>query len=162
DPLDHRPQPLPSTPSPRRRGGAEGFLPLSASGRGLGGGVLLDRRAFLSSAALAYLFGLDAARAGSRTDFQSVRTSRPAGLEIRPTPPHFPGKARAVIQIVAEGGPSQVDLFDPKPGLDKNHGKSIFHKIAEGVSAPESAGALMRSPFRFARHGRSGLWLSEL
>jgi hypothetical protein len=67
-----------------------------------------------------------------------------------------------VIQIVAEGGPSQVDLFDPKPGLDKNHGKSFFHKIAEGVSAPESAGALMRSPFRFARYGRSGLWLSEL
>src|SRR5262249_46798256 len=60
------------------------------------------------------------------------------------------------------GGPSQVDLFDPKPGLDKNHGKSVFQALADSVSAPRNAGTLMRSPFRFARHGRSGLWLSEL
>src|SRR2546423_1119381 len=139
DPRHHRSQPLPPAPSPKRRGGESPLLPLSASGRGPGGGV--DRRTFLSStaggvygAALAYLLGLDAARGESRAPSRD-------GLEPRPTPPHFPGKARAVIQIVAEGGPSQVDLFDPKPGLDKNHGKSIFHKIAEGVSAPEFAGA---------------------
>jgi hypothetical protein len=60
------------------------------------------------------------------------------------------------------GGPSQMDLFDPKPELDRNHGKSYFEKIAGEVESPGAAGALMRSPFRFARHGECGMWVSEV
>ena len=59
------------------------------------------------------------------------------------------------------GGPSQMDLFDPKPMLDKHHGQDHFEKIAGEVENPQAAGALMRSPFKFARHGASGMWVSE-
>ncbi len=55
-----------------------------------------------------------------------------------------------------------MDLFDPKPELDRNHGKSYFEEIAGEVENPAAAGALMRSPFRFARHGQSGMWVSEV
>jgi hypothetical protein len=59
------------------------------------------------------------------------------------------------------GGPSQMDLFDPKPHLDKHHGKRYFDKIAGEVENPQNAGALMRSPFRFTKHGQSGGWVSD-
>lgn len=55
-----------------------------------------------------------------------------------------------------------MDLFDPKPALDRHHGQAYFQKIAGEIENPHAAGALMRSPFRFARHGRSGAWVSEL
>jgi hypothetical protein len=59
------------------------------------------------------------------------------------------------------GGPSQMDLFDPKPMLDKHHGEAYFNKIAGEVEFIKDAGALMRSPFRFAQHGQCGAWVSE-
>ena len=59
------------------------------------------------------------------------------------------------------GGPSQMDLFDPKPMLDKHHGEPYFDKIAGEVEFVKDAGALMRSPFKFARHGKCGMWVSE-
>jgi hypothetical protein len=60
------------------------------------------------------------------------------------------------------GGPSQMDLFDPKPALDRLHGKAYFDKIAGEVEFIKDAGALMRSPFKFRRHGRCGAWVSEV
>jgi hypothetical protein len=54
-----------------------------------------------------------------------------------------------------------MDLFDPKPMLDKHHGRPYFDKIAGEIENLSSAGALMRSPFRFARHGRCGMWVSD-
>ena len=59
------------------------------------------------------------------------------------------------------GGPSQMDLFDPKPTLDRHHGKAYFDKIAGDVENPQDAGALMRSPFKFAQHGQCGMWVSD-
>jgi hypothetical protein len=59
------------------------------------------------------------------------------------------------------GGPSQMDLFDPKPMLDRYHGRAYFDRIAGEVENPHSAGALMRSPSRFAQHGRCGMWVSS-
>jgi hypothetical protein len=59
------------------------------------------------------------------------------------------------------GGPSQMDLFDPKKELDKHHGEPYFDKIAGEVETPAQAGALMRSPFKFQQHGQSGMWVSE-
>jgi Protein of unknown function (DUF1501) len=81
--------------------------------------------------------------------------------DLKPRAPHFAPKAKAVIQLFMNGGPSQVDLFDPKPRLDRDHGKWIYNEIAADVSSPQSAGGLMRSPFKFAQHGKSGIWLSE-
>ena len=48
------------------------------------------------------------------------------------------------------GGPSQMDLFDPKPMLEKHHGEPYFDKVAADLTTPESAGGLLRSPFKFA------------
>ena len=60
------------------------------------------------------------------------------------------------------GGPSQMDLFDPKPMLDKHHGEPYFDKIAGEVENIKDAGALMRSPFKFAQHGQCGMWVSDV
>ena len=84
------------------------------------------------------------------------------GYDLQPRHPHYAPKAKSVIQLFMNGGPSQMDLFDPKEELDRNHGKSYFHKIAGEVENPQSAGALMRSPFKFLQHGESGLWVSEV
>jgi hypothetical protein len=82
-------------------------------------------------------------------------------FDLKPRRPHFEPKAKAVIHLFMNGGPSQVDLFDPKQELTRNHGKSYFNKIAGEVENPHSAGALLRSPFKFAQHGQSGMWVSE-
>ncbi|MSU37171.1 MAG: DUF1501 domain-containing protein [Pedosphaera sp.] len=103
-----------------------------------------------------------------RADFSmSVRAEeQPPGIaplaELSPRRPHFPARAKAVIQLFMNGGPSQVDLFDPKPMLDRRHGEAYFKNIAGEVENISSAGAIMRSPFRFSQHGKSGLWISEL
>ncbi|HYF00199.1 MAG TPA: DUF1501 domain-containing protein [Planctomycetota bacterium] len=70
---------------------------------------------------------------------------------------HHPAKARAVVWLFMEGGPSGVDLFDPKPALDRGHGRRV-----EGIQPFfGDPGPLMKSPFAFRRWGRSGLAVSE-
>ncbi|HEV3024725.1 MAG TPA: DUF1501 domain-containing protein, partial [Pirellulales bacterium] len=81
--------------------------------------------------------------------------------DTRPRAAHFQPRAKAVIHLFMNGGPSQMDLFDPKPALDEHHGEPYFDKIAGDVENIQNAGALLRSPFKFARHGQSGLWVSE-
>jgi hypothetical protein len=62
-----------------------------------------------------------------------------------------------------QGGPSQVDLFDPKPRLQKYQGQPLSKEtLADTDVEPHLTGGLLPSPFRFARHGRSGIWVSEL
>jgi hypothetical protein len=82
-------------------------------------------------------------------------------FDLQPRPPHFEPRAKAVIHLFMNGGPSQMDLFDPKPELEKRHGQPLFDKIAGEVENPQSAGALMRSSFKFAQHGQCGMWVSE-
>lgn len=89
------------------------------------------------------------------------QANRTQGFDLTPKQPHFEPKATSVIQLFMNGGPSQVDLFDPKPALDRHHGESVFQELAANVSSPQSAGGLMRSPFRFARHGESGMEISN-
>jgi len=78
---------------------------------------------------------------------------------LKPRPPHFKPKARAIIQLLMSGAPSQMDLFDPKPMLNRHAGE-----MPDGVlslRATENLG-LLASPFKFAQHGKSGIWLSEV
>ncbi|MEM7264047.1 MAG: DUF1501 domain-containing protein, partial [Planctomycetota bacterium] len=82
--------------------------------------------------------------------------------DLRPRSGHHPARAKSVIHLFMNGGPSQMDLFDPKPALDRLHGKSYFERIAGEVENPTAAGAILRSPFRFAPHGESGMEISEL
>jgi hypothetical protein len=72
--------------------------------------------------------------------------------------PHFPPRAKAVIQLFMHGGPSHVDLFDPKPMLEKYDGQPPPAEVADDEKL---TGNLLKSPFTFARHGQSGVEFSE-
>jgi hypothetical protein len=121
----------------------------------------LTRRGFFTrvaggihGAALTYLLGREGYGASPAEHERSVQ-------DLKPRSPHFPPRAKAVIHLFMNGGPSQMDLFDPKPTLDKHHGKPYFERIAGEIENIGSAGALMRSSFKFARHGQSGMWVSD-
>lgn len=73
--------------------------------------------------------------------------------------PHFAPKAKHVIYLFLNGGPSQVDTFDPKPMLTKYHGKPA---PSGNLKTERKTGALLGSPFQFPRFGKSGLELSEI
>ncbi|HEY2785085.1 MAG TPA: DUF1501 domain-containing protein [Fimbriiglobus sp.] len=78
---------------------------------------------------------------------------------LAPKPPQFPAKAKHVIHIYLNGGPSQVDTFDPKPALKMFEGKAL----PKGkLTTERPTGAALPSPFRFQRFGKSGLEISEL
>ena len=78
---------------------------------------------------------------------------------LAPGKTHFPARAKRVIHIFANGGPSQVDSFDYKPELEKYHGKEI---PGEHLRTERKTGTLMKSPFQFSQHGQSGIWASDL
>ncbi len=75
-----------------------------------------------------------------------------------PKAPHFAPKAKRVIHLFMNGGPSQVDTFDPKPELTKQHGKPV------PVSKPteRKTGTAFKSPYSFRKYGQSGLDVSEI
>lgn len=93
---------------------------------------------------LAALFGINPFSAEGAT------SSLPS--PFAPKKPHFPAKAKAVIHIFAEGGPSHVDTWDPKPELTKYDNKSI----------PGHDGLAYGSPFTFSKMGKSGVEVSEV
>ena len=78
---------------------------------------------------------------------------------LAPRITHFPGKAKRVIHIFMNGGPSHVDTFDPKPSLTKYHGKEI---PGEQLKTERKTGAAFASPFSFKKYGQSGIEVSEL
>jgi hypothetical protein len=78
---------------------------------------------------------------------------------LAPKAPHFAPKATRVVHLFMNGGPSQVDTFDPKPALTKYHGKPL---PAGNLRTERKTGAAMRSPYKFQRHGRSGIEVSEI
>jgi hypothetical protein len=73
--------------------------------------------------------------------------------------PHFAPKAKRVVHLFMNGGPSQVDTFDPKPQLQARHGRAI---PLEGLKTERPTGTALRSPFSFAQYGECGLSVSEL
>ncbi|HRH96715.1 MAG TPA: DUF1501 domain-containing protein, partial [Prosthecobacter sp.] len=75
--------------------------------------------------------------------------------------PHFPVKAKHCVFLFMNGGPSQVDTFDPKPALTKHHGKPYTGDAKVGSNG-RAVGHLMQSPFEFTQHGQSGLPISSL
>lgn len=73
--------------------------------------------------------------------------------------PHFSAQAKHIIHIYLNGGPSQVDLFDPKPLLSKYHGQPI---PTGNLTTERRTGAALGSPFKFRRYGESGIEFSEV
>jgi len=89
------------------------------------------------------------------------RQPAPVYSDLVARTPNFAPRAKAVIHLFMNGGPSQMDLLDPKPELTRRHGQAYFDKIAGEVENPHEAGALMQSPFKFAQHGQCGMWVSD-
>ncbi len=80
---------------------------------------------------------------------------------------HFAPKAKRVIYLFMHGGPSQLDLFDHKPELEKHHGRELPDSVRggqrlTGMTSGQAGLPVAASRFVFARHGRSGAWVSEL
>src|SRR5438067_699624 len=78
---------------------------------------------------------------------------------LAPKKPHFPAKAKRVIHLFMNGGPSHVDTFDPKPILEKYAGKPLPR---ENLRTERKTGAAYPSPFKFQKYGESGIEVSEL
>jgi hypothetical protein len=118
-----------------------------------------SRREFLARAgggfgalALASLLGEHASAAGKRTDPLAERA------------PHFAPRAKRVIWCFMDGGPSHIDLFDPKPELTRLAGSPLPASIKRPVTSMgvTSGSPLLASTRKFAQHGQSGLWVSDL
>ena len=91
------------------------------------------------------------------------RPSKVNPLELGPLAvrrPHFPPRAKRVIFLFMHGGPSQVDTFDYKPRLQKEHGKPL--PFAKPRVQFAETGNLMGSPYKWKQHGESGAWVSEI
>jgi hypothetical protein len=120
-----------------------------------------SRREFLASTAggtiaLNWLLANDAAADGG---------GKPRGPQnpLAPKPPHFVAKTKRVIFLFMVGGPSQMDLFDPKPELTKRHGQPL----PESTGRPKSqfttgAETILASTRKFEKRGTSGQWVSDL
>ena len=117
-----------------------------------------NRRAFLrtsagglGSLALSHLL---ASEAGLQVDPRRMRSP------LAPKTPHHSPRAKSVICLFQHGGPSQMDLFDPKPELNQRDGQDYPGSLE--IHFDKQAGKLLRSPFKFSRHGGSGMEFSEL
>jgi hypothetical protein len=120
---------------------------------------LLARRWFLRQCGV----GLAGIAASSLLASESQAASQPAN-PLAPRAPHFPAKVKRVIYMFHAGAPSQLELFDYKPELAKRDGQLPPAELLKGYRAafinPNSA--LLGPKYKFARHGQSGMELSEL
>jgi hypothetical protein len=119
--------------------------------------LALTRRHFLTSASL----GLGSL---ALADLLGAAEKPAGGL---PGLPHFAGKAKRVIYLFQSGGPAQQELFDYKPLLNEKNGEQLPAHVRggqrlTGMSVNQASIPLAGSVFKFARHGKSGAWLSEL
>jgi hypothetical protein len=83
-----------------------------------------------------------------------------AANPLAPRPPHFKAKAKSVIFLYMDGGPSQVDTFDPKPRLDREHGQPIKVKIEP--TQFNNVGNVLKCPWPFKQRGQCGMPISDL
>src|SRR4051794_19962878 len=98
------------------------------------------------------------AQAGLASTPEITGSSAPLN-PLSPKLPQFPGKAKRVIHLFMNGGPSQVDTFDPKPSLEKFAGKSL---PGEFLPTERRTGGALASPFKFKKYGKAGIDISDL
>ena len=110
----------------------------------------------IGSLALAYLLNSRTARADVERPELTQRT-----YDLAPRQPPAEPRAQAMISLFMQGGPSHIDLFDPKPELQKRHGQKFPGKIKYD-NAAQASSKILGSPWKFRKHGESGIELSEL
>jgi hypothetical protein len=135
--------------------------------------LMLTRRQFFGLAGKAGHLGIGVAALASlagqklfaaAVESDSGRDPKTGGLVGLP---HFAPKAKRVIFLHQSGGPSQIELFDYKPTLDKYHGTEIPDSVRmgqriTGMTSGQSSLPVTKSLFKFSQHGQSGAWVSEL
>jgi hypothetical protein len=120
-----------------------------------------SRRDFLTRAGAGFgALALASLLAGDRT--ATAATARHKN-PIAPKPPQFPARATSVIWCFIDGGPSHIDLFDPKPALNKLDGKPLPDSFVRPVTAMGKTAytPLLASQRKFKQHGQSGIWVSD-
>ncbi len=90
------------------------------------------------------------------------QASQTAPNPLAPKQPHFAAKAKAVIWLFINGGPSHVDTWDYKPELERRHGQELAGFDRNTGFFTNQVGPIMKSPFRFQRYGQSGTWVSDI
>jgi len=120
--------------------------------------LALTRREFLNRAGMGMgalgLAGMFANEGLSAPAASAPNFTNPLAVK----PPHFPVKAKRVIHLFMNGGPSHVDTFDPKPALTANAGKPLPFELR----TERRTGVALASPFKFEKRGKSGIEVSEL
>ena len=114
------------------------------------------RRELLSRCALGFGSVALTSLLGERAFGNLVSDTSP----LSPKPPHFAPKVKRVIYLYMDGAPSQVDTFDPKPRLDREHGKPFGMTIQP--TQFNNIGKTLKSPWKFKRGGESGIPVSDL
>ncbi|MEQ1828515.1 MAG: DUF1501 domain-containing protein, partial [Pirellula sp.] len=115
-----------------------------------------SRRSMLRNSACGFGGLALSAMLGQSRSLASARELSP----LAPKLPHFAARAKRIIFLFMWGGPSHVDLFDPKPMLNEHAGKPLSPEVVG--SDRKKLGDLLACPFRFAQYGESGVWMSEL
>ena len=120
--------------------------------------VIQTRRSFLERT----LAGLGAMALGDLLHAEG-RTPQPSG-PLEPRNPHFAPKAKNVIFLFQEGAPSQMDLFDPKPTLEKYHGQSLPPELTKDLQLAfiKKNAQVLASVQKFRHCGQSGMEISDL
>lgn len=120
----------------------------------------MNRREMLSQAA----HGFGAVALSSMLGHKlASASSGPATNSLTPKDTHFPAKAKQIIFLYMDGGPSQVDSFDPKPVLDQYDGRAP-HEVIGKVEPTQFAniGKILKSPWKFKQYGECGMPVSDL
>ncbi|MFN0199858.1 MAG: DUF1501 domain-containing protein [Planctomycetaceae bacterium] len=121
----------------------------------------MSRREMLMQSACGFgALALSALGVGALAAESSSGNSQESLNPFAPRPTHFAPKAKNIIFLYMDGGPSHVDTFDPKPQLDKEHGQPFKMKVQP--TQFDSIGNVLKSHWKFHQHGESGLPISEL
>jgi hypothetical protein len=125
--------------------------------------TLPTRRALLKTSAVGFghlaLTALLGRQANAEPAASSIASPLAAG-PLAPKAPHLPARAKRIVFLFMKGGPSHLDTFDPKPLLDRDHGKPPPFELPKVTFAKQ--GNLLKSPWKFKQYGQSGLPVSDL
>lgn len=114
-------------------------------------------------AALLHLLTEDFLPGRSALAAEAEVNAAPTVLDLKPKPTHHEPQAKSVIQLFMNGGPSQMDLFDPKPVLNRMDGKPYPGNVEEiGNQDTTDVGVMMGGQYKFAQHGESGMWMADV
>jgi len=122
--------------------------------------ALQNRRKFLKDAA----GGIGMAALGNLLTADGLTAASQPANPLAPKKPHFAPKAKNIIFLFMEGGPSQYELFDPKPALEKYDGESLPPELTKDLKLAfiKPTAKVMASRYKFHRYGESGMEISEL